>query len=127
MVNGVVQYVTGEGYASFARVRVFGFSGQSIEYDAIIDTGFSGSVAILPEDVVTLGLLPSGSVETILADGSVRTVLTYSAPVEWYGVQIISEVIADDEVPLIGMEILTGYNLSVDVVDGGAVRITRLP
>ncbi len=127
MVNGVVRYVTGEGHASFARVRVLGFSGQSVEYDAIIDTGFSGSVAILPEDVVTLGLLPSGSVETILADGSVRTVLTYSAAVEWDGIQIISEVIADDEVPLIGMEILTGYNLSIDVVDGGAVRITRLP
>jgi len=126
MVSGTVRYVEGTGFIAVVTVRVNGFYGKSVEHEAIIDTGFSGSVSLLPEDVATLGLAPKATVESTLADGFTKIVSTYTVVVEWDGIPMLADVIADDDEPLIGMELLAGCNLSVDVTDGGKVEITRL-
>lgn len=108
-------------------LTVRGFSGEEITVDAVLDTGFSDYLALTDEQVRALNLLPSNHVASTLADGTTRTALLYFASVEWDGIPTLIEVVGGDDVPLIGMALLQGYNLSVDVVDGGPVRITRLP
>lgn len=108
------------------RLTVRGFNGEEITVDAVVDTGFSDFVALTDEQVQALNLLPSNEVFSTLADGTTRTVLTYFASVEWDGIPVLIEVVGGDADPLVGMALLEGYNLSMDVVEGGAVRITRL-
>ncbi len=52
---------------------------------------------------------------------------TYGAAIVWDGVEQNVLVTATEAGFLVGMRQLYGYNLSVDAVDGGSVRLTRLP
>lgn len=50
----------------------------------------------------------------------------FDARVEWDGESRPIDVLAPDIAPFLGMELLGGHQLRIDVVDGGAVRITPL-
>ena len=126
MINGYLQADENGDLCPMVDIVVRGFGGESVQFAALIGTGFSGAVGLRPEDAQTLNLMPSGSATTTLADDSQKVTDTYFAVVDWDGVSTLTEVIADDAVPLVGMKLLTGYNLSVDVTDGGTVEITRL-
>lgn len=108
-------------------LTVRGFAGQEITVEAVVDTGFDGYLSLRPEDIDILKIPPLTDVESILADGSVRKVTLYTAVIEWDGIERLTPTAGGSAEPLIGMELLAGYNLSVDAVSGGAVRITRLP
>ena len=95
--------------------------------NAVLDTGFSDYLSLTSEQVQTLNRLSSNQVSSTMADGTTRTALLYFASVEWDSIPTLIEVIGGDDVPLIGIALLQGYNLSVDVVDGGTVGIIRLP
>lgn len=83
-----------------------------------IDTGFTGDV-VLPLPVITeLGLTQSGSVDAVLADGSQIELATYSCRIRWFDEERHLEVIANDgEVPLVGVGLLWGNQLSIDYVN----------
>ena len=51
----------------------------------------------------------------------------YDASIEWDGQVRPILVLEADDVPLIGMALLYGSRLTIDVVDGGAVTIEPLP
>ena len=110
----------------FVPLLVKGFNGQEINVETILDTGFCGSLSLRQSDIDALGLLPSFQILTILADGSLRTVATYTAIVEWDGIDQIVETLGDDQHPLLGMGLLLNRNVSMNVVGGGVVQITRL-
>lgn len=129
MIQGQVRLYSSEYEESrleaVIRLTVSGFGGQEIEADFIIDTGFSGHLSLRPDQVAALALLPKDLVAAIMADGSAHDVTLYDAVVRWDGVDVIVSVVGDDADPLIGMDLLRGFNLSIDVVEGGEVRITR--
>ncbi len=77
---------------------------------------FVGSVYLLQ-----LPLLSSRAF--YLADNQEVDFATYAAIVEWNGAEQGVVAIASDGPPTIGMGLLYGYRLTVDVVDGGAVVI----
>lgn len=108
------------------RLLVKGFNGQEINVETILDTGFCGSLSLRQSDIDALGLLPSFQILTILADSSLRTVATYTAIVGWGGIDQIVETLGDDKHPLLGMGLLLNRNVSMNVVGGGVVQITRL-
>jgi clan AA aspartic protease len=91
--------------------------------DAVVDTGFTRFLTLPPATVSELGLGYRGVNSVILADGSETTLEVYGVTVLWDGQS--REVIAyvSDTTPLIGMSLLHGHNLSVDVEDGGQVLI----
>lgn len=59
----------------------------------------------------------------ILADGSKVSFDTYEATVQWDGQPRSVEVDEADTTPLVGMLLLDGHELSIQVYNGGGVRI----
>lgn len=126
MISGFLREDAEKSKSPWVSVTIHGFNGQNVTHDALIDAGFSGTLSLLPGDVATLGLFQSGIADSTLADSSTVVSTLYFASIEWDSVRVLSQVMADGDVPLIGMELLTGYNLSIDVTNGGKVEITRL-
>lgn len=62
-----------------------------------------------------------------MADGGVGLFDLYAVALEWDGVPRVVEALALDSEPLLGMELLAGHELRIEVVDAGIVEITRLP
>ncbi len=103
-------------------------SGQPVaKLEAVIDTGYNGYLT-LPYDLVTALQLPfAGHRRGTLADGSVTRLDVYLASVVWHGQQkdvLISQAAGT---PLVGMSLLAGSRLTMDVIDGGEVTIKALP
>ncbi len=102
--------------------------GQPVaKLEAVIDTGYNGYLT-LPYDLVTALQLPfAGHRRGTLADGSVTRLDVYLASVVWHGQQkdvLISQAAGT---PLVGMSLLAGSRLTMDVSDGGEVTIKALP
>jgi clan AA aspartic protease len=90
-----------------------------------IDTGFTGDL-VVPQSVIdALGLVKSGSIDAVLADGSQTVLNTFSCVIDWFGVQRTLEVIANEgSYPLLGVGLLLGLELRVDY---GNFRLTLEP
>ena len=107
-------------------LSVQGPEGQSREIDAVIDTGFNGFLTLPPSLVQELGLAWRRRGRAMLADGSDSLFDIYEATVTWDGRPRRIAVDGVNSDPLIGMSLLYGYELTVQVVDGGRVVINTL-
>ena len=95
--------------------------------EAIIDTGFTGEL-ILPGDLIDrLGLPRIGELPITLGDGNEIDVGLYLGIVLWQGENRIVQVLRTSVKPLIGMSLLYGNRLTVDVIIDGDVTIETLP
>ena len=107
-------------------LAVSGTAERSSHVDALIDTGYGGDIT-LPSDVVNdLGLMRVGSTMLTLANGNEEVFDTYVASVDWSGSERGVAVHETESVPLIGMRMLEGQRLQVDVERGGRVLIETL-
>ena len=94
--------------------------------EAIIDTGFTGEL-ILPGDLIDrLGLPRIGELPITLGDGNEIDVGLYLGIVLWQGENRIVQVLRTSGKPLIGMSLLYGNRLTLDVVTDGEVTIETL-
>ena len=98
-------------------------SGETRDVDAVVDTGFSRFLTLPPAVVEELGLPFAGARLVILADGSEVALDAYAATVLWDGRPREIVVYAADTMPLIGMSMLNGHSLYVEVESGGRVVI----
>ena len=99
--------------------------GRSI--DAVVDTGFNGFLTLPSSLIQELGLVWRRRGRAMLADGRDSLFDIYEATVTWNS---RPRRIAVDEAecdPLVGMSLLYGCELTVQVVDGGRVVICPLP
>ena len=62
----------------------------------------------------------------VLADGSAIRMRTYSVVVGWYDRLRHVIVVEVDGSPLVGMSMLMGSSLTIDIVPNGKVEIKRL-
>jgi clan AA aspartic protease len=107
------------------RVQIRG-AGADRPIVALVDTGFTGWL-MLPLPLVRELQLPWRSLgQAALADGSLYDYDEYSASVLWDGRVRAVHAIGGGSVPLIGMSLLAGYELRMQVHSRGAVRIRRL-
>jgi clan AA aspartic protease len=109
------------------RLRLRGPGGAESDVDAIVDSGFSSSLTLPPAMVATLGLIRQSGGSATLADGSVRQFDVCGAEVEWDGTWRAVLVYAVGNESLLGMRLLAGHRLVIDVVPGGVVEIIPLP
>jgi clan AA aspartic protease len=108
------------------RVKVDGAPGQSCEIEALIDTGFNGFLTLPSGLIARLGLPWLFRQQGQLADGSFETFDVHQATIMWDNAPLSVEVEAVNAEPLLGMAVLEGYSLKVDVTKGGSVTIRLL-
>lgn len=109
------------------RLKVKGLRGRVQEVEAVIDTGYTASLTLPPAVVAALGLRWQSTQRFTLGDGRERLFDVYVARVEWDGkVRTILVGEADTE-PLVGMRLLRGHELKMQVRARGKVSIKRLP
>ena len=77
-----------------------------------VDTGFTGDLVLSHKVIASLGLVRSGSVDAILADGSQIELDTFTCYVRWFGQDRRLEVVANEgDCPLLGVGMLLGLEL----------------
>jgi clan AA aspartic protease len=109
------------------RLQVSGVPGQSQEIEAVVDTGFTGFLTLPLSVIANLGLTRISRGRAILANGSEEVFDIYEAQIVWDGQTRRIEADAAEVEPLIGMSMLYGYELRVQVLDGGTLPIAALP
>ncbi|HBR00764.1 hypothetical protein [Roseofilum sp. Belize Diploria] len=94
--------------------------------DAVIDTGFSGFLTLPSEMISTLALSWEGRDMATLGDGTFCTFEVYLGLVIWDGQYREVYINESETVPLIGMQLLRGYDLRIQAIEGGLVTIEAL-
>jgi clan AA aspartic protease len=122
MITGVVK-------SDEARIRltVKGLRGREQEVEAVIDSGYTASLTLPSTVVASLGLRWRSMDRFTLADGSECLFDVFEAKVLWDGKVRTILVDAADADPLVGMRLLKGHELKMQVRYRGRVTIKRLP
>ena len=76
-----------------------------------------------PEQVAALRLVPLGAQIVVLGNGSEAELALYEVAVEWHGRLTVVPALEIEGGALIGMALLRGSRLAMDVVEDGPVRI----
>ena len=121
--------ITGAVKADEARIRlkVRGRRGREQEVEAVIDSGYTGALTLPPALITNLGLRWRSVDQATLADGSTCIFQVFVGKLVWDGKMrqlLVAEV---DTEPLIGMRLLRGHELKMQVRYRGKVTIERLP
>lgn len=94
--------------------------------NAVIDTGFNGFLT-LPSSIITNLNLPWNASEIVtLGDGKKTIFDVYAVMIIWDGEYREIDVAESETEPLIGMSLLSGYQLQVEVKQGGIVSVQKL-
>jgi clan AA aspartic protease len=109
------------------RLRVRGPAGTAAEFEAVIDTGYTGLLTLPTAAAEALGLERGMGGQATLADGSTRRFDTFAAELEWGGGWRSVVVSALGAEVLVGMRLLSGHELRVQVTRSGSVEIAELP
>ncbi|MCY3722759.1 clan AA aspartic protease [Candidatus Poribacteria bacterium] len=95
--------------------------------EAVVDTGFSGYLA-LPGDLINLlKLRQIDNQAVILGDGTEVVLQKYLLSVLWHGEEHNVSTLQTDGGPLVGMSLLYGSRVILDVINGGDVSINAMP
>ena len=121
MIAGVVTAHEGR-----IRLKVRGPRRQEQEVEAVIDTGYTSSLSLPPAVVASLGLRWKGFVRALLADGSECLFDVYVGQVVWDGKARRVLVDEADTDPLVGMALMSGYELKMQIRPRGKVTIKML-
>ena len=109
------------------ELDVSGPDQQRRQAEAVIDTGFNGFLT-LPESLISDLKLPMvGNRRATLGDGNIVVLDVYLGTVSWHGREREVLVLQAEGGPLLGMSLLEGNRVTLDVVDDGTVVIDELP
>jgi clan AA aspartic protease len=108
------------------RLPVRAADGRAQEIEVILDTGFNGSLTLPPAMIASLGLQWRTRGLVMLANGTEDHCDIYAATIIWDGRPRNILVEAADTDPLVGMALLYGHDLHMQVVEGGSVVIEPL-
>ena len=122
MISGVVNAYN----EAMIRLPVQAAGGQRHEIETILDTGFNGSLTLPPDLIANLGLPWRTRGLVVLANGIQEPCDIYAATIIWDGKPRRILVEAANTDPLVGMALLYGHDVRMQVVAGGAIVIEAL-
>jgi clan AA aspartic protease len=122
----VITGIVTSGREAVVRLLVRGPNEEQF-IDAVIDTGFNGLLTMSIQVIENLALPFAATTRALLADGREAEFELFEATVMWDEENRQVAVLATDGDALLGMSMLSGYRLTVDVQPEGTVRIQRLP
>lgn len=96
------------------------------ELDAVVDTGFNGWLTLPPSAIESLGLGWLRVGRASLADGSETLFDVFEAQVDWDGERRTIPVDESDSDPLVGMQLMDGFELRIEAIVGGTVILTLI-
>ncbi len=100
--------------------------GVEVTVQALVDTGYNGTLTLPQAIIDTLALPWHGARLVTLADGSTVELGIYRAHVLWHDEERAVQSLAADGGPLLGMALLYGSRLTMDILDGSAFTIAPL-
>ena len=116
----MVQGVVNADLEAIVYLTIMGASGQALEVEAVVDTGFT-EFLMLPNDLVEhLGVDLVFTNRMGLADGSIVELDVHDVTVMWDGRDRNVQAIASTGMSLVGMRMLEDHSLHVEV--RGAAR-----
>ncbi len=120
--------ITGAVRSDEARIRltVQGKGRREHAVEGVVDTGYSGALTLPPGLIAILGLRWQSVERATLADGSMCIFQVYAGKLLWDGKVrrvLVDEAGADS---LVGMRLLKGHELRMEVRSRGKVAIKRL-
>ena len=119
MIQGYVNDI----YEAIVPFTLQGPSGQTRDIEAVIDTGYTGFLTLTRALVTELQLRYRNRDLAILADGREAVFDVYGVAVLWDGNVRHLDAYISDAAPLVGMRLLDGHNLNIEVVNGGRVVV----
>ena len=122
MITGIVN----ADFEPIIPLSVCGVDGKIYTQDAIVDTGFNGWLSLPPDLITQLDLKWKRRGRAILGDGSECVFNVYEAVLVWDGSFLTIPVDEADSEPLIGMSLMEGYQLVVQVLENGLVELQRV-
>ena len=127
MISVMISGMVNEYREAVIPVVFVSQTGDEAGIEAVIDTGFSGDVTLPVEQAEALELTWLGREPGVLANGHIELFDVYWGTVIWDGMRRVVEVAAAEAQPLVGMNLLDGHSIRIEVVIGGAVEIASLP
>ncbi|MFM7888405.1 MAG: clan AA aspartic protease [Pseudanabaena sp.] len=122
MIAGIVN----ADFEAIIALSICDSEGEIYTQDAIIDTGFNGWLSLPPDLIDQLNLKWKRRGRAILGDGSECVFNVYEAVVIWDGDYLTIPIDEADSEPLIGMSLMEGYQLTVQVLEDGSVEISKV-
>lgn len=108
------------------QLAVLSPEGHEQAVEVVIDTGFSGYLTLPPDLIAGLGLPFRRHGRALLGDGTAITFDIHEAEVLWGGQRRRIPVDAASTDPLLGMGLLCGHQLGIEVIEDGKVAIAPL-
>lgn len=96
------------------------------KFEAVLDTGFDGHLSLPSETIQQYALRNLGTALAELADGSEIMLGVYEGDIIWGGETKCVEILESEGGPLVGMAMMDGFRLTMDVVVNGTVQISRI-
>lgn len=109
------------------RLEVLAGSQSPISIQAIVDTGFNGSLTLPVGVLNTLGASAAGIRRAELGDGNLVELDAYFVTVKWRDEDRQVLALQAEAMPLVGMSLLWGSRVRFDAQDGGPVTIDAIP
>ena len=122
MITGIVN----ADFEPIISLSIYGTDGKIYTQDAIVDTGFNGWLSLPPDLIARLNLRWKRRGKAILGDGSECIFNVYEASLSWDGNLIKIPIDEADSEPLVGMSLMDGYQLMMQVFEGGSVELNRV-
>jgi clan AA aspartic protease len=123
MITGIVTV----DREAIIRITIQGPSGQQIDIDATIDTGYDGTLTLTPALIGQLALTSQRRGRAILGDGTTCDFDIYQSEVIWDGQALPMIVDEADTMPLVGMAMMEDYELTIQGRPQVQVTISALP
>ncbi|MEG4446209.1 clan AA aspartic protease [Microcoleus sp. AT9_B5] len=121
MIAGIVN----ADFEAIISLSICDSDGKVYIHEAIVDTGFNGWLSLPPDLITQLNLRWKRRGRAILGDGSECVFNIYEAVVVWDGDSMTIPIDEADSEPLVGMSLMEGYQLMVQVFEGGNVELRK--
>ena len=118
--------ISEDGEAVIIPVAIMDGAGRLWPLETVLDTGFVGDLSLPSTVIRRLDLVRAGSLNFILANGEPARLRTYHTRVYWHDRLLDIEVTETGDVPLIGIRMLRGSRVTMDMLPNGEVVIEEV-
>ena len=122
----MIQGVVNDAYEAVVTLSLQGPAGQAQDVEAVIDTGYSGFLTLPTALVTELGLPFAYIGRALLANDDEVTFDVHDITVMWDGEPRGIKADATGSTPLVGMLLLDGHSLNLEIERGGRVVIQAM-